>query len=274
MLPISAVLPVYHRVQPAEFHRALDSLLTQTSPASEIVVVCDGPVNKEIQTFLEQHESDSLRVVRLVENRGTAVAFQVGIDAATHRWIARQDADDISLAERFELQWQLVESERYAAVGGQMLEFDESPDHIVRKRTLPSTPEHIASYVRINSPMNNPTVILDKQAVAAVGGIHQVHLMEDYDLFARLLSRGYSLISVDEPVVLFQADDGMFRRRTGREMARAELAMQRNLVNYGLVSKGRACLNFVLRQSFRMLPGNTIKSVYRLLFDRNRTGCK
>lgn len=268
MLPVSFVLPIYYKVELAEFDRAISSIRAQTSPADEVVVVCDGPVSSSIVDYLESVDGPWLTVVKLEENGGTAVAMQAGIDAARNRWIARQDADDVSLPNRLELQWELASTGKYAAIGGQMLEFDDDPTTIIRTRTLPHTAEAIARYVKINSPINNPTVLLDREAVNAVGGVHQVHLMEDYDLFARLISRGYKLIAVNEPVVLFQANDGMFKRRTGREMARAEWHMQSNLVDYGIVSRPRAVANFAIRQAFRLLPFPLIKRTYAMLFDR------
>ena len=265
---MSVVMPIYHKVRPEQFHRAVESLRTQTWPADEIVIVCDGPIDPDIDSYLRSKAASDLTVVRLAENQGTAVGMQAGFDIARNRWVARQDADDVSLPDRFEKQWPLVATGEYAAVGGQMLEFERSPEDIVRSRTLPSEPEEIARYARRNSPINNPTAICDRDAVVEVGGVHKVHLMEDYDLWARLISAGYRLVAVDEPVVFFQADDGMFKRRTGREMARAELVMQRNLVRYGMVSRSRAVVNFILRQGFRMLPQPLVRRVYAVLFDR------
>lgn len=45
MLPISVVLPVYNRVPPEQFSAALESVLPQTAPAHEVIIVADGPLS-------------------------------------------------------------------------------------------------------------------------------------------------------------------------------------------------------------------------------------
>ena len=273
MLPLSVILPVYHKVSTAEFARSLNSVLTQTRPAHEVIVVVDGPVPPELDGAVDDAERDneSVRVLRLPQNRGVAAAMRAGLEVAESRWIARQDADDVSMPDRFERLWPLIETGNYAAIGGSMLEFaGNDPTNVVRVRKLPASPKALARYVKSNSPMNNPTVVFDAEAVAEVGGIRDVHLMEDYDMFARLIAGGYALRNVDEPVVLFNANEGMFDRRTGREMAAAERAMQSNLVRYGLISRPRAQFNYLGRQAFRRLPRPLLKAVYGILFDRGK----
>ncbi|RRJ86763.1 glycosyltransferase [Gulosibacter macacae] len=269
-LPLSVVLPVYEKVGPEEFIRSYESVAQQSWPAEEIIVVFDGPVQPEIESFLAEQPRDQLTTIRFEENRGLSAALRAGYAAARHRWIARQDSDDLSLPDRFERQWPLVQSGKYAVVGGAMLEFDEDPSVIIRRRELPSEPGEIAQYAKLNNPMNHPTVILDRDAVAAVGGVQDLPYMEDYDLFARLLSHGYALRSTKEPVVLFNAGDSMFDRRTGSVMGTSERRMQANLVRYGLISRPRAVLNFALRQGYRRLPRPLLKRAYGILFDRKR----
>ena len=271
MLPITVILPVYHRVPASDFERSLRSVLEQTKPVDDIIVVADGPVPEELNAALEAAEAaeSTLRVLRNPVNGGVAQAMREGMKIARHRWVARQDADDVSMPERFEKLWPLIESGKYAAVGGAMIEFaNGDPTQMVRMRRLPAEPEAVAKYTKSNSPMNNPTVIFDAEAVEEVGGVRDMHLMEDYDLFARLVARGYALRNLEDPLVLFNAGESMFDRRTGREMAQAERKMQENLVRYGLISRPRAIFNFVGRQAFRALPRPILKRVYAILFDR------
>lgn len=267
-LPLSCVLPAYHGVSPEEFFRAFSSLINQTARADEIIVVLDGPVNPAIEEFLDAQDPAGVTVVRFPENRGIAAAMNAGFDVARNRWIARHDSDDIALPRRFELQWPVVSTGAYAAVGGSMLEFDEDPHTIIRVRSLPGTPDEIARYVRINSPLNNQSTIFDRDAVRAVGGTRDLQRLEDYDLFARLVAYGYSLCAIPEPLVLVHASEGMYERRTDRQIFRSEWRLQRNLVSYGLIPAWRAPLNYAVRQAFRLLPVPLLKAAYRVLFDR------
>ena len=103
----------------------------------------------------------------------------------------------------------------------------------------------------------------------AVGGYQNVHFMEDYDLFARLLAHGYRFYNIPEPLTFFRVSDDQFRRRTSAGMWAAERQLQRNLVTYGLVSYPRSVGNFIIRMSYRKIPHGLLKRVYSLLFHRS-----
>lgn len=270
MIPLTCVLPVYIGVSPEEFTRAYRSIEFQTLPPEEILVVLDGPVQSEISEFLNnQKRSDGrLSVIALETNQGVSAAMRSAFEQAQHRWVARHDADDIMMPDRFAKQWPAVVDGRYAAVGGAMLEFVGDPTNIVRVRRLPSAHVAIAKYARMNSPLNNQSTIFDRDAVLAVGNVRDLHFMEDYDLFARLIANGYLLHSIDEALVLVHAQETMYDRRTDERFSASEIQMQRNLVGLGLISAPRAVLNYAARQLFRKLPRPLLKIAYTKLFHR------
>ena len=270
MIPLTCVLPVYIGVTPEEFTRAYRSISFQTLPPEEILVVLDGPVQSEISTFLkDQKRSDArLSVIELETNQGVSAAMRTAFEQAQNRWVARHDADDIMMPDRFEKQWPVVSEERYAAVGGAMLEFVGEPTNIVRVRRLPSTHAALASYARMNSPLNNQSAIFDRDAVLAIGNVRDIHFMEDYDLFARLIANGYLLHSIDEALVLVHAQETMYDRRTDKRFSASERQMQRNLVDLGLISPPRSVMNYAARQLFRKLPRPLLKLAYAKLFHR------
>lgn len=269
MLPITAFLPVYHRVPVWQFERSLRSLHEQTMPAAQILITVDGPVPDDLAAAVRAAEDDETTdVLWLPENRGVGVAMQEALKHADHRWFARQDADDISLSHRFETLWALLETGEYAAVGGAMAEFESDEQNVVRTRRLPSSAKAARAYARTNNPINNPTSIIDGERALALGGVRDLYLMEDYDIIARLLGDGGEIANTDEVVVLFRADEGMFKRRKSKGLLQAEWQMQRNLHSYGLISRPRMIVNFLARSAFRALPMPLLRRAYKLLFDR------
>jgi glycosyltransferase involved in cell wall biosynthesis len=96
---ISAVIPAYN----SEKHivRAIESVLRQTRPADEIIVVDDGSADgtaDQVRKFGDQ--------VHLItqKNAGASAARNAGIEAARGNWIAFLDADDEWLPEKLKLQ--------------------------------------------------------------------------------------------------------------------------------------------------------------------------
>ena len=266
----SVVMAVYYKIEPEHFRRALESMVSQTLPPDELIVVEDGALGPELHAVLDEFSKSQVPLVRvaLPENRGSAIAAQAGVEVARYPWIVRMDADDIALPDRLDRQMGVVRGGDVDVVGSAMLEFDGDESRVVGTRVLPEQHEAIARYARINSPVNNPTAVIRRSALNDAGGYRPVHLMEDYDLFARLLAKGARFYNIAEPLLLFRAGDAMFRRRTTKGMLRAERTMQRNLVRYGLVSRPRAAANIVIRSLFRALPASLLKRAYGALFHR------
>ena len=273
MPTISALMTIYRGSSAPELRQALDSLLAQTRPADEIVLVLDGPVTDDVARTVEEYSGagSGVRVIALPRNLGSGPASQAGLESITSDYVARLDSDDVAHSSRLEKQLDFMEAHRdIAALGTAVREFGDDSDDIDAGpiRSLPETHEDIASYIRINSPLNNPSTMLRTADIKEVGGYQGVHLMEDYDLWARLVAAGKKLHNLPEPLTYFRVSPAQFARRTGRGMFAAEREMQARLVSYGLVGPWRARFNLAARTTYRLLPAALLTRVYNRLFHR------
>ena len=101
---VSVVLPAFN--SESTIRRSIDSVLRQTRPADEIVVVDDGSTDGSADVI--KSYGDKVRYV-YQENSSCAGARNSGIKAAKYRWIALQDADDEWLEDKLELQMKVLE---------------------------------------------------------------------------------------------------------------------------------------------------------------------
>ena len=103
----SVLMPVYHKENPAYFYQAAASMMNQTIPPDEFVLVCDGPLtpvlDETIQT-IDREWPGVLQVLRLPVCGGIARALAAGVEACRNEWIARMDSDDIACPDRCEKQ--------------------------------------------------------------------------------------------------------------------------------------------------------------------------
>lgn len=276
---VSFLIPVYAGADATQFAHTLDSLWAQTRPADEVVVVEDGPLTAELNELLDSSQAvhTELRRVRLARNQGAGPALQAGLNTITTDFIARIDADDLAYPERIEKQLAYFAAHpELAVLGTHVTEFDDDAftqtgdlqQAIGKVRTLPETHAEIQKYARINTPVNHPSVMMRTAVVKAAGGYQRVHHMEDYDLWARLLSTGAKFHNLAEPLTYFRTSESQFARRTGKGMFAAERQMQRNLVSYGLISRPRSWMNLAMRTAYRLLPAQTLRAVYGALFHR------
>lgn len=281
---LSVVMPVHAGADPEHFRRALESIYDQTFPASEVIVVEDGPLTDHHYAVLDDYavsdEGDGtagpggrvleLRRIALPENRGAAAGNQAGLEAARCPWVAKADSDDINLPARFAVQVDALRAGDLDCVGSSMFEFDGPEDNVLGIRTLPSSPEKIARYARRNNPANHPTLIYRRDLALSVGGYRPLPYMEDYDLVARMLAAGARIRNLPEPLVLFRAGDAMLGRRKTRGIFASERTMQRNLRTYGIVGPIEERVNLVARTGFRLLPAPLLRRVYGRLFHSRR----
>jgi len=267
---VSVLLPVHAGIDPAHLARALDSISRQSLAPTEVVVVEDGPLDDGHHDALATATSGLPTVVRevLPVNRGAGVANQAGLLRCTGAWVLKADADDVSLPPRLERLLALATETGADVCGAAMSEFRDAEDNIVSLRTPPLTHAAIARRMRWNNPMNHPTTLYRTDRARRAGGYGDLRYMQDYDLFARMLSQGARFANLAEPLVLFRAGDAVFRRRRSPEMRRCEWQLQRNLQEYGVISPVRRYVNVAARQGARSLPAPVMARLHRTLFSR------
>jgi GT2 family glycosyltransferase len=272
--PFSLLMAVYAGDDPSFLRDAFVSTVhDQTRRPDEVVLVQDGPVPDTLSATIEELVRDSpvpVRVLALERNVGLGPALDRGLHACTHEIVARMDADDISLPERFEQQLPLLEAGA-DIVGTGLLEFGEQVGDVLGRRTPPTDPDEIRRVVRFRDPFNHPTVVYRKSAVLAAGGYTDMALMEDYLLFTRMLQTGARPANLADPLVCYRIGAGAYARRGGRQLLRSELALQRRFRMLGLTTRTQYVRNVVVRGGYRLVPERLRKIAYRGLI-ANRGG--
>ena len=124
----------------------------------------------------------------------------------------------------------------------------------------------ILRYGRLRNPVNHPSVMMKRSWILEVGGYQDVHFMEDYDLWVRIIVSGGKFYNIRQPLTWMRTSLDQRKRRTGKEMFAVEWAFQQRLVEYGLITWPRAIFNFCVRNIYRMLPTNTLQALNKFLF--------
>jgi len=241
----------------------------QTLQPDEVVIVRDGPVADDIAVQLDMLAVRGVAgvpvtVVPLERNQGLAAALTVGLEVCRHDVIARMDADDVALPERFARQLPLI-AQGADLVGSGMLEFENDTAIIVGRRVPPVGHEHISRYARLHDPFNHPTVVYRRDAVRNAGGYRALHVMEDYSLFARMMISGARVENLAEPLVMYRVGLGAYARRGGWRLLKAELALQRELRSIGFTTRTQAVRNVLIRGGYRLVPLPMRRTAYRRL---------
>ncbi|QNN53639.1 glycosyltransferase [Nocardioides mesophilus] len=272
--PFSLLISTFAGDDPGYLRQAFSSTVEQqTRRPDEVVMVQDGPVPPELAATVAELAASSpvpVRHVVMDANVGLGPALDKGLAACRHDIVARMDADDISVPERFARQLPVIEAGA-DIVGSGLLEFGAAVEDIVGRRTPPTDPDEIRRVIRFRDPFNHPTVVYRREAVLAAGGYSDMALMEDYLLFTRMVEGGAVPANIAEPLVCYRVGAGAYARRGGRRLLRSELALQRRFRELGLTSRREYARNVLVRGGYRLVPESLRRTAYRALI-ANRQG--
>ena len=209
-------MAVYKNDHPEWLRLAIDSVLKQTLPADEIIVVVDGAVPLILKQVIESY-GQQIRVLWLKKNQGLWNALNQGLKIAQGELIARMDADDIAMLNRLEKQVRAFEKNpKLDIVGAQIAEFENNVDNIIAYRRVPLDQKSITRFARFRSPFNHPTVMYKKASILNVGGYRHLRRTEDYDLWVRMLQSGAQCINISDVLLKYRVSSANICRRTNR----------------------------------------------------------
>ncbi|WP_228760114.1 glycosyltransferase [Pseudactinotalea sp. HY158] len=267
----SVLLPVYAGDRPDWLRRAFASITAeQTLAPDEVVLVRDGPVGAALETAIDELRAGSsvpVTYVPLPQNLRLAGALQEGLARCSHELVARADADDICLPERFARQIPAMAG--LDLLGSAVAQFDDE-EHLrawldgapdgpgagrVTVRTRPATTARIRDYAAFHNPFNHPSVVFRRSAVLAAGGYEDLPFMEDYWLFVRMIMAGSAVGNLPEALVGYRAGAELFDRRGGWVAMRSDWRFQRRAHSLGLTTRTQFVRNLGTRAAYRLVPG-------------------
>src|SRR2546422_5563905 len=185
---ISVIMPTWN-AEPF-LASAVESILSQTFPDFELLVIDGGSTDRTLE-ILSGYRDSRLRILP-APSAGILAALNFGIKQARAPWIARQDADDISLPHRLETQLNALNRDPKAIFSHTDVEFiGEGKDTLGRAR-FPRTQALVALRLCWQCPIVHSTVMFRKEAALAAGSYREPQA-EDYDLWGRMIERGRCL---------------------------------------------------------------------------------
>ena len=253
------------------FKTAVESVINQTLPPNEIVLVVDGPVSEELDRIITFYEEQTIfNVIRLEKNQGHGIARKIGLDACTNELVAIMDADDICFPDRFEKQ--IDAFRKYAdsdIIGGMITEFIDTPENVVGKRIVPQTDEGIKDYMKRRCPMNLVTVMFRKSSINAVGGFIDWYCEEDYYLWLRMALANMSFRNVKDVLVNVRVGKEMYQRRGGLKYFESEAKLQSYMLKHKIISFSRYVVNVSERLILQVLMPNRLRGYIFQKFARS-----
>lgn len=225
---ISVVMSVYN--EPLKWiQESIDSILQQTFTDFEFIIINDNPQNKELYNFLVKNEAKDNRIIIINNdtNIGLTKSLNKGLDKAKGEYIARMDADDISLLDRFEKQVTFLENNTKIGVCGTGIKTFGHLENIIFH---PEKMDEMCLF--LDSPIAHPTVMLRKKILNGVGYDESFKVSQDYALWARLYKEGTQFYNIQEVLLNYRYSDVQISSK--RKSLQYELAkkIRRQILTY------------------------------------------
>jgi UDP-Gal:alpha-D-GlcNAc-diphosphoundecaprenol beta-1,3-galactosyltransferase len=265
-MKFSVLLPVYIKDSPVFFSEAILSLYQQTIIPDEIVIIKDGPIQKEINDIILNFKN--LNKIQIVEfqfekNVGMGTAFAKGVTLCKNELIARMDADDISVSKRFELQLEQFKNNLELSIcGGWLSEFEIDFNKSICIKKVPERHSDIFLYSKKRNPFNHPTVMFKKSDCIKVGNYMPKKYYEDYNLWVRMLLNNCKGYNIQDVLCHFRTNDDFYKRRGDKSKLKDEVLAIYEFYKMKHINFLDFISKLLIRVVFRLIPNYFRKLIY------------
>lgn len=211
---VSVIMSVYN--EPEEWLReSINSILGQTFVDFEFIIVNDNPEREDNRRVLGECVRRDERVIVLhnEKNIGLTRSLNRGLEVARGKYIARMDADDISLPVRFEKQVSFLEEHLDIGVCGANIQFFGSKKG---EQKYPEQDEDCFLFQR--SPFAHPVVMIRASVLKDNGLLYNpdFRYAQDYELWSRM-QEVTCFYNLQEVLLKYRVTDGQITKKNNRE---------------------------------------------------------
>lgn len=224
---ISVILPVYNAEK--YLRDSIDSILKQSYKDFELIILNDGSTDFS-GIIINSYNDSRISYVENDINIGLIKTLNLGISLAKGKYIARMDADDISLPERLKKQVSFMEKNKKVVACGTWIKHFEGNDNV---RKYPVNDEDIKTFFVFRSPIAHPSVIMRafpfKKTPPLKYNENYPHA-EDYKLWADLMDFG-ELANISEYLIKYRVSTDQITLNNGVECDKTSRKIRREYIN-------------------------------------------
>lgn len=180
---VSVILPVYNAEKYIE--SAILSILNQSLPDFELIIINDGS-NDSSKQIIQSFDDKRIKYIENEKNLGLIATLNRGIKICKGKYIARMDADDISMPKRFEKQVSFLEKNTVYGICGTWASIINENNEIAGRIKNPTNNSAIRISLLFTNPIIHPSVMFQadilREFLYSSDSVHS----EDYDLWCRI----------------------------------------------------------------------------------------
>lgn len=227
---ISVIMSVYNADEFID--ESIESILNQTFHNFEFIIVDDGSIDQSWSKINKYADRDS-RIVLLKnqKNLGLPASLNICLSKAKGRFIARQDADDISLPNRLEIQSGYLKLNTDTTMVSSGIYYIDKHGIIKRRINLNCEDEILSWHLLFyNYIRGHSQVMYRRKAINDAGGYDEsFRFTEDYELWTRLFSYGRIHVLKDALIKYRQHEDSITGNYSNKVIDYSLIISQRHI---------------------------------------------
>ncbi len=219
-------MPVYNGER--YLNEAITSILYQTFTDFEFIIINDGSTDASVQ-IIESFEDKRIRLIHNDQNIGLTATLNKGIDLALGEYIARMDADDVSLEERLAKQVIFMDQNPDIGVCGTWFKIINTNQIIER----PNSFEDIKLHMLSNNALGHSTIMMRKSFLKTFGLFYNMdyRYAQDYELWVRCYTY-FRLANISEVLVLYRLHNNQMTETYGDVVDNEKYTIQLSQLQY------------------------------------------
>lgn len=267
-MQLAVIMSLYKNDTVIHVKEAVKSLFYQTFPEFDLYIQFDGPVQKEVESYIDGIQKRNVYVLRREVNKGLAFSLNELLNVVLDKgysYIARMDADDISMPERFEKQITYMEQHpEIDCLGTWAIEIDAGGNEYFRKQ-MPVNHDECLNFFKKRDCMIHPTVMFRRSYFEKAGLYPEdTYFGEDTMMWAKGFRAGCQFANLPDHLFKFRLDENFFQRRRGWKHAKSIFTLRKKVnktLNFGIQANLYACLYALAK----LMPEKLLNLIYRFL---------
>ncbi len=263
-------MSLFWKEQPEYLDKALESLIKQTTPPTEILLVVEGvlpdSLNFTVKKWIDIFTPSILKLIPADKAKGLPACLNVGLNVAKGDIIIRFDTDDWCFPNRIEEQLNVFKSNsEISLTSAVMEEYDEKLEKLLAIRKVPLKHDEIYKYAKLRNPFNHPSVAYKRDVAITLGGYPLVNANEDYAFFCNFLINGYKATNISYPIVKARTGKQLAIRRSGKNYRLGEVECLEYLRRIGFYTSTNFYFHLLTKKIIRSLPTNVVGMIYKYI---------
>lgn len=260
----AVIMSVYYADCLDNVRLSVESVLSNKSV--HLYILCDGKVKGEVYSYLDSLNINTVNVIKRKNNKGLACSLNELLRVVLfkdYQYIARMDADDISMPERFEKQIAYMEAHpNVDCLGTWAIEINGDGNEYFKKR-MPVTHEECLDFFKVRDCMIHPTVMFRCSYFEKAGLYPEdTYFGEDTMMWAKGFKAGCKFANLPEYLLKFRLDNDFFQRRRGWKHAKSIFTLRRQvnkMLGFGLREDCYALMYAIVK----LMPTKILDLIYR-----------